>query len=105
MSERLPNTSSAHAVPRCSPRLADGHLEARRDVFGLTPVVVCGSLGPKLPFHAFEAKHLKRSQTSAPGLTLSPRVCPPSVGKIVGVSVLHLVFTAFMRQLVFPVEE
>lgn len=83
----------------------DGHLEARRDVFSLTPVVVCGSLGLKLPFHAFEARHLKRSQTSAPGLTLSPYVCPPSVDKIVGVSVLHLVFTSFMQQLILAVEE
>lgn len=83
----------------------DGHLEAQRDVFSLTPVVVCGSLGPKLPFHAFEARRLKRSQTSASSLTLSPRVCPPSVGKIVGVSVLRLVFTTFTQQLIFPVEE
>lgn len=65
MSERLPNKSFAHAVPHgrvTLPVLRTGIWKHRRMILathialsGLTLVVVCGSLDPKLPFHVFEA--------------------------------------------------
>lgn len=73
MSERLPNTSSAHAVRHgrvILPALRTGIWKhggmfsaAHMAVSGLTPVVVSGSLGPKLPFRAFEAGRLHGTQT------------------------------------------
>lgn len=111
MSERLPNTSSAHAMQHnrvIFPALRTGIWKhrgmfsaAHMAVSGLTLVVVSGSLGPKLPFAPLKPGTCRgdtlQVQTSAPSLTLSPHVCPPSVGKIVGISVLPLVITTFMQ--------
>lgn len=60
MSERFPDTFSAHTVLPSHGQMGiwkhgGMFLEAHVAVSCLTPVAVSGSLGPKLPFLAFEA--------------------------------------------------